>query len=635
MVWAIQAAALSSLVLAVVAHPHARSSEHQLHARQLTSTIDRFRPRQRATYVAESRDVSTLSVSTSSGDYVQVAETHLRRIHPEAEFRRASDNYVSGNGIGRVYFKQTLFGFDMDDADFNVNVKPDGSIFSYGDSLYTGPLPDAAPAAAALINPEPALETVADVLALPITPSEGDYVEESQTSFTVQGLSNVVAPPAGQLVYYRTPEGSLAPAWRIETDLDDHWLTTYLQAEGGSEVLAVTDYIADNSYEVFQWPTNDPLNNRRRNDVLPRDREASPLGWHRDESQRYFETRGNNAIAQPNTDGDAEFLSEPRPESRLLIFRAPFNQAWEPKQYIEASTIQLFYTSNKFRDILYVLGFNEAAGNFQTSNFGRGGVGNDSVQLNTQDGSGLNNANFATPPDGQMGRMRMYVFNSTVPNRDSSFEAGIVVHEYTHGLTNRMTGGPANSRCLNVLESGGMGEGWSDFYATALRITGRDTRTVDYPIGDYATGRPGVGIRAFVYSTNMQTNPYTYSSLNGLTRVHQYGTVWCTMLYEMLWNLIDAHGNTDRIEPSLDRNGIPRDGRYLGMKIVLDALALQPCNPTFVQARNAIVDADTALTGGENRCNIWKAFAKRGLGENAANVGGVYTDDFTVPAGVC
>lgn len=122
MVCALQAAALSGLVLAVGAHPHARSSEHQLHARQLTATIDRFRPRQRATYVAESGDVSTLSVSTSPGDYVQVAETHLRRVHPEAEFRRAGDNYVSGNGIGHVYFKQTLFGFDLDDADFNVNV---------------------------------------------------------------------------------------------------------------------------------------------------------------------------------------------------------------------------------------------------------------------------------------------------------------------------------------------------------------------------------------------------------------------------------------------------------------------------------------------------------------------------------
>lgn len=179
-----------------------------------------------------------------------------------------------------------------------------------------------------------------------------------------------------------------------------------------------------------------------------------------------------------------------------------------------------------------------------------------------------------------------------------------------------------------------MGEGWSDFYATAARVDRRDTRTVDYPIGDYAFNNPR-GIRAFVYSTNMQTNPYTYSSLNTLTRVHQFGTVWCTMLYEVFWNLVDDHGNTHRQEPHLDRRGIPTDGKYLAQKLVLDALALQPCNPSFLQARDAILDADRALTGGRNICSLWTAFAKRGLGEDAARIGGVYTDGFVVPAGVC
>lgn len=102
-----------------------------------------------------------------------------------------------------------------------------------------------------MLNPEPALETVVDVLNLPLNPAEANVVEESPTSFIVQGLSNVVAPPDGQLVYYRTAEGSLTPAWRLETDLDDSWLTTYIQAEGGNDILAVTDYVADNSYEVL------------------------------------------------------------------------------------------------------------------------------------------------------------------------------------------------------------------------------------------------------------------------------------------------------------------------------------------------------------------------------------------------
>ncbi|USW55120.1 Putative peptidase M36, fungalysin, FTP domain, peptidase M4/M1, CTD superfamily [Septoria linicola] len=605
-------AALSGLVLGSLAHPFHDSPAfeahtHPLSKRQAADTLERFRPQQRATYVAEDGEPAA----------------SIARLHDKQWYHT---------------FKQTLNGLDIDDADFNVNVRSDGTIFSYGDSFYIGPTPDAAPAPAVVIEPQPVLETVVDTLALPIEPAAADIVvEETARSFTVQGLGDAVeARSAGQLVYYRTPEGSLVSAWRLETDVGESWLTTYVDAENDNNVLAVTDYVADaESYQVFEWPQNDPRGNRRTVEVLPRDRRASQLGWHQDASTTYQETRGNNAIAQPNTDGDANFIDEPRPQGgRLNRYRAEFDQRLEPAQYINASVIQLFYTSNYFRDVLYILSFTEGAGNFQTDNFGRGGRGDDSVILNTQDGSGVNNANFATPPDGQQGRMRMYRFNQSVPNRDSSFEAGIVIHEYAHGLTNRMTGGPANSRCLATLESGGMGEGWSDFYATAIRSQRRDNRNTNYPVDDYAFNNPA-GIRAFVYSTNMQTNPYTYSALNTLTRVHQFGTVWCTMLYELYWNLIDDHGNTGAQTPSLDRTGVPNDGKYLSMKLVLDALAFQPCNPSFVQARNAILDADRALTRGDNLCSIWRAFAKRGLGENAANNGGVYTDNFTVPAGVC
>ena len=60
----------------------------------------------------------------------------------------------------------------------------------------------------------------------------------------------------------------------------------------------------------------------------------------------------------------------------------------------------LFYFCNIMHDFVYGLGFTESAGNFQTNNFGRGGTGNDSVRAEAQDGSGTNNANFATPPEG-------------------------------------------------------------------------------------------------------------------------------------------------------------------------------------------------------------------------------------------
>jgi hypothetical protein len=112
-------------------------------------------------------------------------------------------------------------------------------------------------------------------------------------------------------------------------------------------------------------------------------------------------------------------------------------------------------------------GFDEVSGNFQQYNFGRGGEENDAIIMNAQDGSGFNNANFMTPPDGQNGRCRMYLWNTAVPYRDGDFEAGIVIHELSHGLSTRLTGGPANSACLGWGESGGMGEGWGGKQASA------------------------------------------------------------------------------------------------------------------------------------------------------------------------
>lgn len=185
-----------------------------------------------------------------------------------------------------------------------------------------------------------------------------------------------------------------------------------------------------------------------------------------------------------------------------------------------------------------------------------------------------------------------------------------------------------------MLESGGMGEGWSDFYATAIRLKPSDTRSTDYTMGEWVSGNPR-GIRNYPYSTDLTLNPQVYSDADQYIRVHPIGAIWASMLYEVLWNLIDKHGKNDRGRPEFDRNGVPTDGKYLAMKLVLDGMALQPCNPTFVLARDAIIDADKALTGGENACEIWSGFAKRGLGELARYSATSRTDSFLIPEGVC
>jgi DNA-binding CsgD family transcriptional regulator len=52
-------------------------------------------------------------------------------------------------------------------------------------------------------------------------------------------------------------------------------------------------------------------------------------------------------------------------------------------------------------------------------------------------------------------------------NRDAAYDGSIVYHEITHVLSNRLVGG-GSTACLNGSQSGGMGEGWSDFLAASF-----------------------------------------------------------------------------------------------------------------------------------------------------------------------
>jgi extracellular elastinolytic metalloproteinase len=297
-------------------------------------------------------------------------------------------------------------------------------------------------------------------------------------------------------------------------------------------------------------------------------------GWQGDGTKTYITTQGNNGKAQANVDGDSNSNNDYRPSAPGANFTYPFSLTdTNPTNYRDASVTQLWYTANMYHDLLYLLGFTEAAGNFETNNNGKGGKGADAVILNAQDGSGTNNANFATPPDGQPGVMRMFLWTESTIKRDCAFDAGVILHEYTHGLSNRLTGGPANSNCLNTLEAGGMGEGWGDFMAIANYIKTTDTRATNYPLGDWIFNNPA-GIRSYLYSTSLTTNPLTYKSLNALNEVHAIGTMWANTLYEVMWNLVDEYGVNTAIRPTFTAAGVPTTGGFLAMKLVLDAMAL-------------------------------------------------------------
>ena len=204
-------------------------------------------------------------------------------------------------------------------------------------------------------------------------------------------------------------------------------------------------------------------------------------------------------------------------------------------------------------------------------------------------------------------------FQANVPSNDGpsqlagSYDNGIIAHEYGHGISSRLTGGP-NSLCIFNDEQ--MGEGWSDFVGLVLTHEPGDSGADIRGIGNYVeTGDPnGRGIRRKPYSTDFAINNHTYNSIRSDRLVpHNLGEVWATMLWDLYWAFIDEYGfNTDWTDKE--------SGNYKAVQLVFDGMKLQGCSPGFVRGRNGILAADEILFNGENQCMIWDVFAKRGLG---------------------
>ena len=204
-----------------------------------------------------------------------------------------------------------------------------------------------------------------------------------------------------------------------------------------------------------------------------------------------------------------------------------------------------------------------------------------------------------------------------LPQRDGDLDNGVVVHEYGHGVSTRLTGGPANSSCLNNAEQGG--EGWSDYLALMLTTDWATAQLTDgptaRPVGTYASGQAatGRGIRRYPYSTALGTNPLTYANVASNPEVHAIGEIWCATLWDMTWSIIQKQG---RIEPNL-YSGVANGGNNVALQLVMQGLKLQPCQPGFLDARDAILTADSLLYRGQYHCTIWSAFARRGMGYSA------------------
>jgi extracellular elastinolytic metalloproteinase len=252
------------LVALAAAHPHAPGNSLTKRAVDLNA----FRLTATSEYVNATATDPGLSIHRSKrGDYVETATELVKATVKGATFRVVGDHYVGTNGVAHVNFKQTANGLDIDNADFNVNVSDmpthsehttdieqvakDGSIFSYGNSFYTGDVPSNPLTKRDFSDPVDALKTANGKLQLSLEAEKASAeAAEGKETFTLKGTSGAVKDPEAKLVYLMKADGSLALTWRVETDILSNWLLTYVDAATNENIHGVVDYSADAQYQV-------------------------------------------------------------------------------------------------------------------------------------------------------------------------------------------------------------------------------------------------------------------------------------------------------------------------------------------------------------------------------------------------
>lgn len=321
--------------------------------------------------------------------------------------------------------------------------------------------------------------------------------------------------------------------------------------------------------------------------------------------------------------------------------------SWQTNR--KQSGTQAFYFANTFHDYLAAspIGFTEAAGNFQVTNASGQGAGGDAVQVQVLDGANTDTA-AGLPDANHLGKTRMVVGPDGTPPRlelslataqgsnggdvDAADDASVVLHEYAHGLTGRLITDNDGRPALGGVQGRAMSEGWSDWYAMDYVVghgfDADDAAVGDVNLGYWFGGGPGLRSQPLDCPTTVTADPctngngagnggYTYGDLGavvGAPEPHADGEIWAQTLWDLRRSLIAKYGATA---------GGTRVRTY-----VTRALELAPANPTMLDVRNAILQAETVATaagapfaGSDDTDVIWTVFAGRGMGYFAGTTG--------------
>ena len=529
-------------------------------------------------------------------------------------------DFVSrSNAVRHLTFAQSLDGLPVFDAAITMHVAADGTVIRVTSSAARGSgrereatvaAEDAASIAAADVAPDAAVAPVR-------VGGSATRARFSRAGFRRDIVAALVWLPM---------DGGARLAWHVDAEPGGEPALAYdllVDARSGELLLRRNRVLdAEGSGRIVQSDATffaDP----RRPDQMPAGAGGCPpvanqalrhlSAPFRDPGTVLFDSgrlSGNNVHVyrgNTSTEGALGIL-----EGTHWIFDEPFNTA-------ASAETALFFAVNFAHDFFYDLGFDEAAGNFQVDNFGRGGLGGDPVAAIAR-APGRNNATFRFSPDGTSPVISMFLFDGLgcwsqdvdgdgTMDLDGDYDTDIILHEFHHGVSTRLSAG------FNGAEAGAMGEGGGDFFAYSIN---GDTRLAEF-------SRPG-GLRG----VNAKTYAAWACQLVIFCEVHANGEIWANALWEV----------RERFRRDLVR-GSEAAAINEAHQLYIDALALSPPAPTMLDMRDAMLLADELRQPGMPQspqfCALWESFAGRGMGVNATDTAdnglNRVTASFAVPPG--
>jgi hypothetical protein len=565
---------------------------------------------------------------------------------------RVSSQFVSQHTrVTHIALQQQYNGLDVLGSMVNVSVDNDGRVVAAGSSFLPG-LGDGGTTDPLMTNAGPidALATAFSALGLTVTESPTLLQTPSgQNQSTVISDSGVTSQPITAALGYTYNGSGVELTWGFDISTEDaeHAYAAFVSAESGSYLMAI-DGVLNAKYNVIAVPDMNPDEGSQQIIEDPADLSVSPFGWHDTNGvagPEFTDTRGNNAFVQvggldarpPNPTGDrAQGGSE-------LEFLDQFNPdlSHSELQNQRSSTTNTFVTLNLTHDILARYGFDEAAGNYQATNYTGLGLPGDAILVDVDDPDLVCNASVMFVPspaiaadvDGQDVNMELNFCNLTVPGRDSGMDNDIVIHEFGHALLARLIGGPMWMQgSVDDSQIGAMHEGSGDFLALIVGMEATDDPGDAKWDTDWYTGNDTKGVRRQAYSYDQAISGRTFEDWNAEddpstaipnTEVHQAGEIWASMLYDMTWELIfkyggardgsameiafnedlhqavgrtNAAGADNLLTPTTltsmlgpDLLDLTTGANNLALQLFIDGMKYTSANPTFTDARDAIL----------------------------------------------